>query len=169
MIIPFDCICSSNARPSSSRYVESRLEERRLKVELLNYIFAGRKSWSNKYYPSANTHLVRLGGAGACLPLLLVVLRICTLLVVGVVTPTLDAPGTPLFATNVLNCFEDEDTVPVSDNGVTTCSDEACDCEWCFLPICGVNVYGGCPPWESLSWRSTASVIDDSCKCGRVI
>lgn len=63
-----------------------------------------------------------------------VVLRICTLLgmddVVGV--------ATPLFAANVLNCLA-EDTVPVSDRGVRACSEEACEWDCCFFPICGVS------------------------------
>lgn len=56
------------------------------------------------------------------MPLLFVVLRICTLLALGI--DEVGVPATPLFTANVLNCFA-EDTVPVSDSGVPACSDEA--------------------------------------------
>lgn len=86
-----------------------------------------------------------------------------------------DAEAAPDTA-KVLN-FEDADTVfavPVSDMGVRTWSDDGdgpCNGWGCFLPINGVNVCAILPLllvvdwwWCELlfSWRSTASVMDDS-------
>lgn len=103
------------------------------------------------------------------MPRLLVVRRICTLLMPAAMAVAVGV-ATPLFTANVLNCFA-EDTVPVSESGVTACSEGGCDDGdgWCdFLPICGVNVCGSDGGWwaaacELFNCRSTASVIDDSC------